>query len=141
MFSRHKSTKETVKTIVQEMPDVSGGPVCSCAFSLMHIAHETAGAARARSSPRPPLAGSRAPSVFWGRTICKNSGGCAPRGRDGIFNRHRPARPGDLTFQSIDDKHERSGILDHPLSRVMTAEVLGCLKIESVRATSLDESR
>jgi len=27
MFSRHKSTKETVKTIVQEMPDVSGGPV------------------------------------------------------------------------------------------------------------------
>src|SRR5258708_17976069 len=32
---------------------VSAEPVCSCAHFLMHIARETAGAARTRSSPRP----------------------------------------------------------------------------------------
>src|ERR1700724_1696806 len=32
---------------------LSAEPVCSCAHFLMHIAHETAGAARTRSSLRP----------------------------------------------------------------------------------------
>jgi hypothetical protein len=31
----------------------SAEPVCSCAHFLVHIAHETAGAARTRSSLRP----------------------------------------------------------------------------------------
>src|SRR5829696_836945 len=34
---------------------LSAGPVCSCAHFLVHIAHETAGAARTRSSLRPRL--------------------------------------------------------------------------------------
>jgi hypothetical protein len=42
------------KTIAQGRPDVSAEPVCSCAFLLAHIARETAGAARTRSS-LPPL--------------------------------------------------------------------------------------
>jgi hypothetical protein len=33
----------------------SAGPVCSCAFSFVHLAHETAGAARIRLSLRPLL--------------------------------------------------------------------------------------
>src|SRR6185369_17053366 len=32
---------------------LSAGPVCSCAHFFVHIAHETAGAARTRSSLRP----------------------------------------------------------------------------------------
>ena len=32
---------------------LSAEPVCSCALFFVHIAHETAGAARTRSSPRP----------------------------------------------------------------------------------------
>jgi hypothetical protein len=32
----------------------SAEPVCSCAFSCVHLARETAGAARTRSSLRPP---------------------------------------------------------------------------------------
>jgi hypothetical protein len=52
------------------------------------------------------------------------------------YNSHRH-RPGDPVFQSADDEHERSGILDHPLEpviglaegetrwRVMTVEDVG----------------
>jgi hypothetical protein len=41
------------KTIAQGRPDASAEPVCSCAFLFAHFAHETAGAARTRSSLRP----------------------------------------------------------------------------------------
>src|SRR3954454_13206466 len=47
MFSRHKSTKETVKTIVQEMPDVSGGPVVTNARAF-YTTRAAAGALSAR---------------------------------------------------------------------------------------------
>jgi hypothetical protein len=47
-----ESAEETVKTIAQEMPGVSGGPVAtnSCAY---YFAHGAAGASRARHFPRP----------------------------------------------------------------------------------------
>jgi len=41
------------KAITQGMPDASAEPVCSCAHFLVHLAHETAGAARTRHSLRP----------------------------------------------------------------------------------------
>jgi hypothetical protein len=41
------------KAIAQGMSDVLRCPVCSCAHFLVHIAHETAGAARIRHSLRP----------------------------------------------------------------------------------------
>jgi hypothetical protein len=48
-----ESTKETVKPLRREGRMLSAEPVCSCAHSFVHIAHETAGAARTRSSLRP----------------------------------------------------------------------------------------
>jgi hypothetical protein len=45
---------------------LSAEPVCSCAHFFVHIAHETAGAARTRSSLRP--------LYFWGQGSCKTSG-------------------------------------------------------------------
>src|ERR1700744_1243608 len=50
-----ESTKETVKPLSREGRTASAEPVCSCAFSFVHLPHETAGAARTRSSPRPLL--------------------------------------------------------------------------------------
>ena len=49
------------KAITQGMPDASAEPVCSCAHFLVHLAHETAGAARTRHSLRPPV--SRASAI------------------------------------------------------------------------------
>src|SRR5260221_12334727 len=50
----HRGEREVSrKTIAQGRPDASAEPVCSCACSCAHIAHETAGAARTRSSLRP----------------------------------------------------------------------------------------
>ena len=43
------------KAIAQGMSDVLRCPVCSCAHFSVHIAHETAGAARIRHSLRPPF--------------------------------------------------------------------------------------
>jgi len=54
MFSRHKSTKETVKTIVQEMPDVSGGPVVTNARAF-YTTRAAAGATGTRRFLRPRL--------------------------------------------------------------------------------------
>ena len=48
-----ESTKETVKPLRREGRSVPAEPVCSCASSLPEFAHETAGAARTRSSLRP----------------------------------------------------------------------------------------
>jgi hypothetical protein len=65
------------KTIAQGRPDCSAEPVCSCAFLLVHLAHETAGAARTRSSLRP---------LFYGGGSFAKLGRIAPRGRETIFN-------------------------------------------------------
>jgi hypothetical protein len=45
-----ESTKETVKPLRREGRTASAEPVCSCAFSFVQLAHETAGAACTRSS-------------------------------------------------------------------------------------------
>jgi hypothetical protein len=50
----HRGEREVSrKTTAQGRPDASAEPVCSCAFSFVHFAHETAGAACTRSSLRP----------------------------------------------------------------------------------------
>jgi hypothetical protein len=52
--SAHRGEREiSRKTTAQGKPDASAEPVCSCAFFLVHFAHETAGAARIRLSLRP----------------------------------------------------------------------------------------
>ena len=50
----HRGEREVSrKATAQGMSDVLRCPVCSCACSLVHVAHETAGAARIRHSLRP----------------------------------------------------------------------------------------
>ena len=54
----HRGEREVSrKQLRREGRSVSAEPVCSCAFSYVHLAHETAGAARTRSSLRPLLKG------------------------------------------------------------------------------------
>src|SRR6478609_1686755 len=72
MFSRHKSTKETVKTIVQEMPDVSGGPVVTNAQCFLHY---TRGCG---CTERPAFP---APSTIWAKLFCKTRAKCVARMR------------------------------------------------------------
>jgi hypothetical protein len=63
----HRGEREVSrKTIAQGRPDASAEPVCSCAFFFVHFAHETAGAARTRSSLRP--------LISEGGTITQDSG-------------------------------------------------------------------
>src|ERR1700759_4773945 len=50
-----ESTKETLKPLRREGRIASAEPVCSCAFSYVQLAHETAAAARTRPSLRPLL--------------------------------------------------------------------------------------
>ena len=50
----HREEREVSrKPIAQGRPDASAELVCSCAFSSVRLAHETAGAARTRSSLHP----------------------------------------------------------------------------------------
>ena len=65
---------------------LSAGPVCSCARSLCAIAHETAGAARTRSSLRPLIGeGER----------YANLGRNAPRDREGVLSTPSPRSRGE----------------------------------------------
>ena len=50
-----ESAKEAVEPLRREGRSVSAEPVCSCAPLSVHVAHETAGAARTRLSLRPPF--------------------------------------------------------------------------------------
>ena len=61
---------------------LSAGPVCSCARFLCAIAHETAGAARTRSSLRPLFSRRANEDANLGRN--------ASREREVISSRHRP---------------------------------------------------
>jgi hypothetical protein len=64
-----ESTKETVKTIAQGRPGISGGPVVTTLVCFIYFAREAAGASGTRLSLRP---------VFEGD--CSNaSGAIAPR--------------------------------------------------------------
>ena len=70
--ARHKPSKP----LRREGRMLSAGPVCSCAHFFVHIAHETAGAARTRSSLRPLIPEGASDQVQLGRV--------APRERAGI---------------------------------------------------------
>ena len=81
------------------MSDVLRCPVCSCAHSFVHIAHETAGAARIRHSLRP--------LTIEGEEFPANLGRIASREREGvsIFLRHsgraKPSYDAQLRLKSI----------------------------------------
>ena len=60
----------------------SAGPVCSCAHLFVHIAHETAGAARIRSSLRP--------LISEGDDEKKKLGRITPRDRERASDADRP---------------------------------------------------
>ena len=76
MFSRHKSTKETVKTIVQEMPDVSGGPVVTNARAF-YTTRAAAGALSARHFLRLLL--KVACALFFGANTHSKTSGASRR--------------------------------------------------------------
>ena len=124
------------KPLRREGRTASASPVCSCAHFLCINAHETAGAARTRSSLRPFLRVALRP-LYEGANEFADLGQIMSRERETIFSRHRPARPGDPVFQSACDERKRSGILDHPLSRVMTAQVVGQVDIPHSRLARL----
>ncbi len=63
LWSRRGEHGISRKPLRREGRSVSAEPVCSCAFFLSTFAHETAGAARTRSSLRP--------LCFGGERICK----------------------------------------------------------------------
>src|ERR1700709_2443138 len=94
------------KAIAQGRPGVHRCPVCSCAPFLVQSAHETAGAARTRSSLRPLI--SRAGSST------ENLGRSASRECTHIFNCRPPpecaiAQGGRVTQYSrdADDRTEK----------------------------------
>ena len=69
----------------RESRSASAEPVCSCAFSYVHFAHETAGAARTRPSLRP---------LRFPRAIrLQHLGRFAPRDRGGAFPENQVLDP------------------------------------------------
>ena len=89
---RGEHEDKPLKPLRREGRSVSAEPVCSCAFLFATFAHETAGAARTRSSPRPLLRVAPRPLLrvacalfFLGRMILQNSGAFALREYEGVF--------------------------------------------------------
>src|ERR1700759_243689 len=72
-----ESTKETLKPLRREGRIASAEPVCSCAFSYVQLAHETAGAARTRSSLRPLFEG-RSYFESLGQNSCRENANAYP---------------------------------------------------------------
>ena len=113
------------KAIAQGMSDVLRCPVCSCAHILVHIAHETAGAARIRHSLRP---------LFdEGGKLLAKLGQSVPReyetvsavivcNKRGAFVHESEAK------QSISPRKGKNGLLRRFAPR---NDGLGCLTIES----------
>jgi hypothetical protein len=105
------------------MSDVLRCPVCSCAHFLVHIARETAGAARIRHSLRP--------LTFVGQELLAKIGRKASRECESMSTslraqrsnpcRRRKAERMDC-FATLAMTGIGHGVLDHPLSRVTTAE-------------------
>ena len=67
LWSRRGEHGISRKPSRREGRTASAEPVCSCAFFYLPFAHETAGAARTRSSPRPLLRVACALYFFGGR--------------------------------------------------------------------------
>jgi hypothetical protein len=82
-----------------------------CAF-LSTLAHETAGAARTRSSPRPLLRVALRPLFFWGPMNLQNSGAVC---RENARVRHRPRRR-TIQYSATPVMESRTrGVLDPPV--------------------------
>ena len=96
-----ESTKETVKTIAQEMPDVFGGPVVTNARAF-YTTRAAAGALSARHFLRP---------LFFGRKFLQDSDKCC---RENVISCLVIARPGDQVFQSADNGIEKLGHNGYP---------------------------
>ena len=122
-FTR-ESAKETVKPLRREDRTASAEPVCSCAFSMCIFAHETAGAARTRSSLRPLF--------FWGEDSSTAQAHRAVRIRSHIQRSSsatgsRECAPDDRLRRTIQYSEtsametKRRGVLDTPPSRSMAA--------------------
>src|SRR4051794_12896823 len=115
---------------------LSAEPVCSCAFLLVHLAHETAGAARTRSSLRP---------LFWGEWTYKTRAHRAARSRTHIqssssANGSRECAPDDR-LRRVNQYPEAAviepishGVLDTPLSRGTTMVCGTPFSLPSLRA-------
>ena len=69
-----ESTKQAVKPLRREGRSVSAEPVCSCASFFYQFAHETAGAARTRSSLRPLFSKRANVPANLGRTAPREGG-------------------------------------------------------------------
>jgi hypothetical protein len=84
-----------------------------CVFLHMHLARETAGAARTRSSLRP---------LFLGRNEFAKLGRSVSRGREGVFSCHHPRRRMIQYSEEPVIEPRTRGVLDTPPSRSMTVE-------------------
>jgi hypothetical protein len=95
------------KPLRRESRIASAEPVCSCALSSVHFAHETAGAARIRLSLRPLQCRSG--------EISENLGRIAPRERaiTPTLCRHRPRRRTIQYPRDCSDRTEAIAILPH----------------------------
>ena len=102
------------KAIAQGMSECLRCPVCSCAHFLVHIAHETAGAARIPAFP--------APSEFRGRKVSSNPRAFrAARSRTHI-QLSSPGLTGRPSIPETSMIEPRSrGVLDPPHARGTTA--------------------
>ena len=89
------------KAIAQGRPECSRSPVCSCAaFLLLHIAHDTAGAARTRLSLRPLLRVALR-LQFGARMKLQTSGEKPSREREVMSQRHCEERSDEAIQSSL----------------------------------------
>jgi len=95
----------------------SAEPVCSCAHFLVHIAHETAGAARARLSLRPLFSEGGSEQQTSGELRRENAKACM-LGRTQPYQRRPGLEPGPIrrglsvSALALDTfcRHERRGV-------------------------------
>jgi hypothetical protein len=114
-----ESAKETVKTIAQGMPGVSGVTVVTTLVCFFHFARETAGALRARHSLRP--------LISRGRDVKAKLARIARRERGRIFCRHCEKRSDEAIHSCF-----LAALWIASLALAMTvSKPLGCLKFES----------
>ena len=101
------------KAIAQGRPGVLRCPVCSCALCFVQTAHETAGAARTRSSLRPLMRGREVSGKARAQCVAR-SRSHIPLSSPGLTG--RPSIPETLMIEL-----RSRGVLGPPLSRRTTA--------------------
>ena len=108
------------KAIAQGRSGVHRCPVCSCAAFLALCAHETAGAARTRSSLRPLTSRAERSSKL---------GRFAPRDRERVFGRH--CERSEAIHLAT---RRKNGLLRCARNDGIGDGMLGCLKSEPARS-------